>query len=410
MTKPHVAYVVADPGIDWRSAKGAAVHVREMVRAMCDIGCRVSVVTTRGVASIGEDEPEFARLEACRAVDRHFGAAPREERPGALREIRTLAKMPVVADAVLALDAADRIDVVYERYSLWSDVGARVSGELGVPLVVEMNAPLIDEQTSYRSLALTDVAEHVLGRTMSSAERIVVVSRALEHYLAARGIDRERVRILPNTAERERFFRSPHRAPAPGEPFTVGFLGSLKPWHGVEQFLDVFATVHAAHPNCRLEIVGDSRHRASLEEWVRANELGGAVRFLGHVEHERVPEILERWDLAVAPYPDLPGFYFSPLKLAEALAAGRPVMAAGIGDIPEMLGNGDHGVLVPPSDWQRWTQALTALVTDPSKLSPLADAAERHSRDWSWRTHAAASLEGLVMNGAPPRELSRAAD
>jgi glycosyltransferase involved in cell wall biosynthesis len=105
--------------------------------------------------------------------------------------------------------------------------------------------------------------------------------------------------------------------------FTAEFVGTLKPWHGLSTLAEAFAILHGRDPTYRLLIVGDGPERGRLlgELRVRGEALPGAAQFTGAVSHEAIPGLLASMDVAVAPYPALPDYCFSPLKVCEYLAA-----------------------------------------------------------------------------------------
>jgi len=412
--RPHVLVICLDPGILWSSPKGASVHLRAVARGLSEIGCRVALLTHDGLADCAggaeasetDAPPRFAEVAGAESAREYF-AAPMG-RVGS--ELRTLAKMPPFLEAARRLHDTDPFDCVYERYSLWSAVGARLAKEITAPFVVEVNAPLIREQDAYRELSFRSIAEAVELEVLAAAQRIITVSRALAAELNARGVAGGEILHLPNTADRAHFYRGPFTPPREGEPFVIGFSGSLKPWHGLSQFLEVFRLVHAKRPATRLEILGDGRDRQELQRWVIANGLSGSVHFHGHVDHARVPDVMHGWHLTVAPYPALDDFYFSPLKIAEALAAGKVVMASSLGEIPDMLGGGARGRLVEPGNWTAWERSLLEMIDAPRRLEPLAAAAEEWTRSWSWREHVARSMRGILPETRKGRMIATLSD
>src|SRR5207253_5920617 len=89
--------------------------------------------------------------------------------------------------------------------------------------------------------------------------------------------------------------------------------------------LSAFQVLHRSDPSMHLLLVGDGPLRSQFEEEVRKMGLLQAVTFAGALAHEDVPPYLAATDVAVAPYPALQDFYFSPLKLFEYMATGRAV-------------------------------------------------------------------------------------
>ena len=119
---------------------------------------------------------------------------------------------------------------------------------------------------------------------------------------------------------------------------------------------------------------------------MRALSLDGVVEMTGAVPPDEIPTLLHRMHVAVAPYPSIPDFYFSPLKVYEYLAAGLPVVATRTGELTSTLGDGRHGVLVEPGSPAQLAAALADLRADPALRAALGRsgrraAVERH--DWT---------------------------
>jgi glycosyltransferase involved in cell wall biosynthesis len=204
-------------------------------------------------------------------------------------------------------------------------------------------------------------------------------------------------------------------APAVGAPFTIGFVGTLKPWHGVETLLDAFAELVATDPSYRLLLVGDGPLAETVRAGIAGADLGARVRMTGAVEPGAVPALLRRMDVAVAPYPRLDAFYFSPLKVYEYLAAGLPVVASRVGALAEILDHGRLGVLVEPGDVHQLADALAALRADPVRRSRLRELGRRSAveqHDWSRIVQTALALAGVCATEAvtvqPDEEARRA--
>ncbi|MGB3966655.1 MAG: glycosyltransferase family 4 protein, partial [Planctomycetota bacterium] len=131
-----------------------------------------------------------------------------------------------------------------------------------------------------------------------------------------------------------------------GRP-TLLFAGSLKPWHGIPFLLRAFAALRAQRP-VGLWIVGDGPERTAIEQAQRA--LPGDIVHEGAVPHDRMPGLLAAADVVVAPYPAAAPTYFSPLKVVEALAAGRPLLASRVGCVLQTLAGHDPLGLFEPDD------------------------------------------------------------
>jgi glycosyltransferase involved in cell wall biosynthesis len=149
-----------------------------------------------------------------------------------------------------------------------------------------------------------------------------------------------------------------------------------------------FRKAAAADARLRLLVVGDGPLRTEVSRL--AADLPGRVIQTGAIPLEEVPQLISGMDVAVAPYPRLEPFYFSPLKILDAMACGVCNVASDIGQIPELLRDGETGVLVPPGDPDLLAAALLRLAADPSARerigkAGLAEARRKHS----WKSRAA---------------------
>jgi glycosyltransferase involved in cell wall biosynthesis len=364
----RIAYVCADPGVPVFGTKGCSVHVQEVLRAFRGCGAQVELFATY---LGGEPPPDL------RAVSVHpLPAVPKGDR--AARERAALA---LNAEVDSALRGAGRFDLVYERYALWSFAGMEHAREAGVPGLLEVNAPLVEEQAAFRGLADRAGAERVARRAFGAAGALLAVSRGVADYLEGFPGTRGRVHVVPNGVNLARFPAGvrPSRPAAPGV-FTVGFVGTLKPWHGLPALAEAFARLHDRHPDTRLLIVGDGTERATFEADLAARGLAGAAVLTGAVPPGEVPGLLASMDAGVAPYPPRAGFYFSPLKVFEYMAAGLPVVASRIGQVAELLADGVTGLLCPPGDAGALAEALARLREDARLRGRLGGAARRAVR------------------------------
>ena len=348
----RIAYVTADPGVPVFGRKGCTVHVQALVRALRQLGHTVEVFTTR----LGGPVPaEFADLQVhLLPVARATG-----DRPPAV------AALGINHHLRCALEARGPFDLVYERYSLWSYAGMDWAARAGVPSLLEVNAPLIAEAAAHRGALDAATAERVARAAFGRAGALVAVSAGVAEYLAGFAGAAERTVVVPNAVEPTRFplGLAPAWAPPPGS-FTIGFLGTLKPWHGVPVLLRALAELARFHEDCHVLLVGDGPERERLE--AQAAELGLAdrVHFAGAVAPEDVPAWLAAMDVAVAPYEDLTGFYFSPLKVYEYMAAGLPVVASAVGELRTLVRHECTGFTVAAGDVLALASALAQLRLD----------------------------------------------
>ncbi|MFQ5768587.1 MAG: glycosyltransferase family 4 protein, partial [Acidobacteriota bacterium] len=159
--------------------------------------------------------------------------------------------------------------------------------------------------------------------------------------------------------------------------FTIGFVGSLKPWHGIEDLCRAFRFLARRHGAARLLLVG----AGPMSDWVKRfalrSHLQDRIELTGKVPHSAVAGHLSRFHMAVAPYPQRERFYFSPLKLFEYMGSGLPVMATRTGQMEEILQHGRTAWLVPPGDPAALATGMARLAGDPALRRRLGQAARR---------------------------------
>jgi glycosyltransferase involved in cell wall biosynthesis len=366
----RIAYICADLGVPIFGRKGASIHVQEVVRALTKLGAEVDLFAAR----IGGEPP--ADLER-----RRIHKLPRPPK-GDLAE-RERAALAANGDLRAALEREGPFDLLYERYSLWSHAGIEYANERGIPAVLEVNAPLIEEQAEHRGLVDRTGAERVAERVFGGASEIFAVSEGIAEYLDRYAETRSRVRVVPNGVNAGRYAH-PAEPSLPKTGFTVGFVGTLKPWHGLPALVEAFERLHRRYPDSRLLVVGDGPERGRLEVDLHARGLLEAAHLTGAVAPEEIPPLLAAMDAGVAPYPPAGNFYFSPLKVYEYMVAGLPVVASRVGQLAGLIRDGENGLLYPAGDTAALTDALERLRNDAGLREKLGTSArelvlERHT-------------------------------
>jgi len=366
-----ILYLCSDAGIAILGRKGASVHVRELVGAFNRAGHEVVVAAPLLNKSSWEKPASIAgqvqHIRASSATQSAIGAVKEfaaqfgldSPLPGELRRI--LYVQELVAELRRRFDG-ERPDFIYERAALFGTAGVALARAWKVPLLVELNAPLAAEQSAYRGSGLVDLATQAERLLLFAADAVLAVSAPLRDHALAHGAATDRVHVVPNGVNPDLFHPSPAdrrlrtRLGLDGGP-VLGFLGGLRPWHGVEALPELLDRLSRRHKRLQLVIAGDGQLRPELELSLRKRRLLGRAIFTGALPHEEVPNVIRQFDVALAPYPMLAhDFYFSPLKLFEYMACGVAVVASCSGQIAEVVKHGKTGLLCPPGN----TDALTA--------------------------------------------------
>ncbi len=409
-----ILYLCPDLGIPVLGRKGASVHVRELVGAFARAGHRVTLAAQTLLKSPGE-EPARVRARVLQVAPEAAAAAVVREFKDFNQLLGAESSMPGELRRMLYNEALYRElkrrflrhkpDFIYERASLYATAGARLAAKFKVPHIVELNAPLAVEQTEYRATGFGELAARAERWTLMHADAVVVVSTELARHVKSLGVKAAKIQVMPNGVNPELFWTPPKTArrsgrvtPQPAKRaakgatrLTLGFVGGLRPWHGVEVLPELLQRLSQRHPDLRMVIAGDGQLRGELERGFRQRGLSQRVTFTGALLHEEVPSVIRRFDIALAPYPKHDhDFYFSPLKLFEYMACGVAVVAAKQGQVAEVMRHGRTGLLYPPGNLTALTAACERLLGD----APLRDrlgtaAAKRVLGRFTWDHNAA---------------------
>src|SRR5260370_19643500 len=160
----------------------------------------------------------------------------------------------------------------------------------GVPGVLEVNAPLIEEQAEYRQLVDREGAESTARRAFKAASVLIAVSQEvatyLDQYIEASG----RVEVVANGVDADEFL--PRSVAARSDGFTVGFVGSLKPWHGLADLIEAFSRLKQLAGDVRHLIVGDGPERNRLGGDLAARGIVDPVPFRSAVSRSALPTVM----------------------------------------------------------------------------------------------------------------------
>lgn len=366
----HIAYVCADPGVPVFGRKGCSVHVQEILRVLRARGDSVTLLCAR---QGGEPPADLADITI-----RPLPRLPDQQDPAFPESVEALARA-----TAQELNALGDVELVYERHSLWSHSAMEHGAALAIPTCLEVNAPLIEEQRRYRSLLHPQLALNCVNRAYQAAGTMIAVSSQVANSIRAQCPQASRVHVVHNGVAVDRFQQMPTRLNS--DAMNIGFCGSLRPWHGVEDLVEAFAKHFRRHSNSRLTIIGDGPMRDAIEKRIHAHGLEQQVQMKGAVGPEAIPDLLSNLDIGVAPYPDLPGLYFSPLKIFEYLAAGLCTVAARVGDIPTLIEHDTTGVLYDAGDLDALSFSFDRLYTQPMLRHSIAARGRQFARDhYSW--------------------------
>ena len=261
-----------------------------------------------------------------------------------------------------------RIEVI-QTCDLYANIFGLIGAAIaGVPVRVGSRRELNPDK-SPRQIRLQRVAYRF-------ATHIVANSPAAVKILQSEGVGAGHITLIPNGVDMASFsVRAPRDSIR--EVITVANLRTEK---NHETLIAAAAALAPTHASLRFTVVGAGSRRTELEALARARGVEHIIEFLGH--RDDVPALLAAADLFVLPSRS----EAFPNSAIEAMAAGLPVIASGVGGLLDLVEHGRTGVLVPPCDPDALAEAIASLVADPSRAHRLganarAEVVSRYSFD-----------------------------
>ena len=363
---------------------GGSVHVAAVAEGLAALGHDVTALVTAG------------RGQPLRSTVRWVAMPP----PFGSTHLR-MARSGEIARLARAI----KPDVIIERYHNFGGEAVRLAAASNAVAVLEVNAPVVDHAGSAKAIVdralLVEPMRRWREHLCSRADIIVTPNAAI---LPA-GIAKERILVLEWGADTDRFIPgAAGQAPfvRPGVSTMAVFAGAFRSWHGAINLVEAIKILRAGgEKEIGAVLVGDG---SELSRVRKAAEGIDTIVFTGALSHERMPAALASADIGVAPFdigahaPLSLGFYWSPLKLFEYMAAGLPVVAPAVDRIPSLVADGHEGILYSGEAPARALAAVLAQLKDvPLRRRLGAAARERAVRDYSWAAHCRALDSAFVQ-------------
>lgn len=366
--------------IDWVSERygGPTRNVRDVAAALADRGHRVVVLTTDrdGRGRIPESERERLPAGPDWQVIRSPGRGPNVS-PEFVRR---------------AWELVGRADVVHLRgiYNPASAVGGAIAVRRGVPFVQQLHGAATDYHWRQKRLKKAPW-EALVQRPLLTRASAAIVQTEIEALEAKRVFPRARMQLVPPPVINDQAATEPARLLPEGPP-TVGFLGRLSEKKGAPVLLAAFAMLAAEFPEARLIVAGpdDEGIGETMRRDVARFGLDDRVSFPGMVVGAEKEELLARFDVFVLPSAN----ESFGIAVAEAMAAGVPVVVSDEVGIAGDIANAGAGVVAPRTE-EGIAAAVRRLLADPELAKELGAAGRRFAMSSYTRSASMAALERI---------------
>ncbi len=361
------------------SKDGQYVHVTEIVNSLRKQGHEVVIV-----------EPEMLK-------DNAFGgetplvAMLKKRLPQFLYEVAEFFYSFIALFKIMRAAKKYKPDFIYERFSLYMIAGVVAKRLLGIPLILEINAPLYEERSEDLVISLNKFARWTQCYTFKHADRLLPVTGVMANIVKTYDVPDSKIDVIHNGINIETFvyagskqgYRKSLKLP---ERLTIGFVGFLRGWHKLEYLLESFSKATLGS-DATLLIIGDGPGKVELQQLAETLGIGDRVHITGIVERDEMPGYIAALDIAILPNVVR---YSSPLKLFEYMAMQCAVIAPDSENIREILVSGETALLFEKDQVQQLTEKLRHLVQESVLREQIATAGQAliESAGYTWDDNA----------------------
>jgi glycosyltransferase involved in cell wall biosynthesis len=307
------------------------IHIEEMVSAFRSLGHQVILAAL--VKPGEQNDPRFAAR-----IRRMITAKV----PAWIYELLSLGYNLAGYLNLCRTIRSERPDFIYERYSLNTFCGIWASRRFGIPLILEVNAPLYHEQLSLGRLVFKRLARFSERWICTKSTKTITVTAVMKQMLERAGVPSEKITVMHNGVDSDRFNpsisgESIRRRYKLDQKLVIGFVGWFRPWHGLDTLLEAVRDAIHTGSNIHALLVGDGPSYRELYSYCEKNGLLSAVTFAGPIARQDLPEHIAAMDVAVQPSATE---YACPMKIIEYMAMAKCILAPDQANIRELLEDG----------------------------------------------------------------------
>ncbi len=303
----------------------------------------------------------------------------------------------------------EKPDLVISRLDVYLTSPEKLSKKYNVPFLIEVDSPRSYEVMTFQKYYHTTkwLIQSMEMQFLRGGKAGFTVSNQMRDHFVKRGMPLEYFSVLPNAADTSRFNpqvsgKNVREQLKLNDSIIIGFVGSFIPWHGVENLMNVIEKVLPAHPEVKFLLVGKGGSMSNvINNFIRNNRLEDRVILPGHIPHEEIPQYIAAMDILLAPYPEIDFFYYSPVKIYEYMACGKPVISSRIGQIAELIEDQKTGFLTRPGDIPNICSIISDLIKQPAlrtQVGMAAGAEIQQHHTWIKRGEALSALCQKVIS------------
>ena len=290
-----------------------------------------------------------------------------------------------------------KVDWVYEYAATLQCLGW-IFQRQGIPWVLQVEALLYYEAKAERkALVLDGIAKKLEIWSYQQCDVIACVSETLKEILVTEiGIDEKKIVLVPNGVDIQFLNPQLHQPKKLFDDFTIGFVGSLYSWAGLNLLLEIIHELKTENYQISLIVVGDGEMKQAWSKQSQALGIDNQVKFIGRVPWEEVPQYIAGCDIGFSGQIQLQmgKMYLSPMKLYEYMSMGKPVIASAFEDARRLVIPGETGFLFQPGNKDSLKKAVITALAAQDQFPSMGDKARRQIEvEHSWTNRVQHLLE-----------------
>ncbi|MBM9515139.1 glycosyltransferase family 4 protein [Desulfogranum marinum] len=301
-------------------------------------------------------------------------------------------------------------DLIITRIDPYRISSLFVSKLKNLPIIVELDSPFVYEMLKFQPhyKANEKLLNYIQRENINKSNLTFTVSDEIKYSFKNHNVDLNKIKVIYNGVNTKKFnpdINTDNLKKKYGlnNSVVIGFLGTFQLFHGIDNLISLIEKTVSQDKTVKFLMVGaGGPMKDMLEQSIKEKGCVDNVIFTGSVDYDQIPAHICCMDLVLAPYPDLDFFYYSPLKIFEYMACGKPVVASALGQINDLIEDGKTGFLCKPGNVEEMYKRIYELISNSELRKSMGRNAresiiERHS--WQKKAEQLSTLCENVVSG-----------
>ncbi|MFM9984158.1 MAG: glycosyltransferase family 4 protein [Flavobacteriales bacterium] len=366
-----ILYFSSHPYLNLAAPSGPGTHMREVIKAFENRGHQVVKFIAGGEKMDASAPIVFKKNPIKKYIPAYFWQSLKD---------RQLLKFDESLFVQLnKFIQTEKPDLIYERGYYLMSSGVRAARENNLRHFIELNAPYPEEKTAMEGKSwFMSKADNIEKFQVENASLVVTVSSALKDYFLRRTkVTSDKILVTPNAVDAQVFhhaggdvsaMRSRHGFEQ--HHLVIGFVGSIFPYHGVDELINAFVEIAKSRDHARLLVVGDGEILPQLKHALNSTGLAHKAVFTGNVPHKDVFDLICCMDITVMARSN---WYGSPVKIFEYGAMKKLIIAPDEIPIHDVMEHGVNGFILGKNE-RALLPTLRHAIDHPEECQILANA------------------------------------